>query len=122
MTTTKPIKPLLALLLAGVAMPVHAEDIAAAEAADAADTGESNEINYRGPAYQGLVDQSVRDVPGRTLVNAKIGWSNDNFGAYLFASNIFNDRYFDYQYDNDGRLNALYGDPRVIGLSFEGRF
>ncbi|KTE38056.1 MULTISPECIES: TonB-dependent receptor [unclassified Sphingopyxis] len=79
-------------------------------------------VNYRGAAYQGLVDQSVRDVPGRTLVNAKIGWSNDNFGAYLFASNIFDDRYFDYQYDNDGRLNALLGDPRVIGLSFEARF
>ncbi len=79
-------------------------------------------VNYRGAAYQGLVDQSDRDVPGRTLVNAKIGWSNDHFGAYLFANNIFDDQYFDYQYDNDGRLNALLGDPRVVGLSFEARF
>jgi outer membrane receptor protein involved in Fe transport len=79
-------------------------------------------VNHRGAAYQGLIDQSARDVPGRTLVNAKVGWNNDNFGAYLFANNIFDEKFFDYQYDNDGRLNALLGEPSMIGLSFEARF
>ena len=80
-------------------------------------------VNYRGAQFQGIRDQSMgRDVPSRTLVNAKIGWSNDNLGAYLIATNIFDDRYFDYQYDNGGRMQALFGEPRMIGLSFEGRF
>ena len=79
--------------------------------------------NYRGAQYQSVVAQSAgRDVPARTLVNAKIGYSNENFGAYLVATNLFNDKYYDYQYRNAGRLQALLGEPRLIGLTFEGRF
>jgi iron complex outermembrane receptor protein len=79
--------------------------------------------NYRGAQYQGVIEQDQgRDVPARTLVNAKIGYSNDNFGAYLVATNLFNDKYFDYEYENAGRLQALLGEPRMIGLTFEGRF
>ena len=63
-----------------------------------------------------------RDVPARTLVNAKVGYGNDNFGAYLVATNIFDDEYYDYQYENGGRMQALFGEPRMIGLTFEGRF
>jgi outer membrane receptor protein involved in Fe transport len=79
--------------------------------------------NYRGAQYQNVIDQGLgRDVPSRTLVNAKIGYNNENFGAYLVATNIFDDRYYDYQYENAGRLQALLGEPRMIGLTFEGRF
>jgi iron complex outermembrane receptor protein len=80
-------------------------------------------VNYRGAQFQNVIDQTGgRDVPARTLVNAKVGYGNENFGAYLVATNIFNDKYFDYQYENAGRLQALLGEPRVIGLTFEGRF
>ncbi|WP_447757504.1 TonB-dependent receptor [Sphingopyxis fribergensis] len=80
-------------------------------------------INYRGAQFQDVSDQSAgRNVPARTLVNAKIGYSNDHFGAYLVATNIFDEKYYDYQYENAGRLQALFGDPRMIGLTFEGRF
>jgi len=79
--------------------------------------------NYRGAQFQNVIDQNLgRDVPARTLVNAKIGYSNENFGAYLVATNIFDDKYYDYQYENAGRLQALLGEPRMFGLTFEGRF
>lgn len=79
--------------------------------------------NYRGAQFQNVIDQNLgRDVPSRTLVNAKIGYSNENFGAYLVATNIFDDKYYDYQYENAGRLQALLGEPRVIGLTFEAHF
>lgn len=80
-------------------------------------------VNYRGAQFQDIRDQSGgRNVPSRTLVNAKVGYSNDNFGAYLVATNLFDDKYYDYQYENAGRLQALFGEPRMIGLTFEGRF
>jgi iron complex outermembrane receptor protein len=78
-------------------------------------------VNHRGAQFQDVINQTSRSVPSRTLVNAKIGWSNDNFGAYLVASNIFDEKYFDYRYVNI-RDQALLGDPRMIGLTFEGRF
>ena len=80
-------------------------------------------VNYRGAQFQDIRDQSGgRNVPARTLVNAKVGYSNENFGAYLVATNLFDDKYYDYQYDNAGRMQALFGEPRMIGLTFEGRF
>ena len=80
-------------------------------------------VNYRGAQFQDIRDQSGgRDVPARTLVNAKLGYGNDHFGAYLVATNIFDDEYYDYQYENGGRMQALFGEPRMIGLTFEGRF
>ena len=80
-------------------------------------------VNYRGAQFQDVRDQSAgRNVPSRTLVGAKVGYGNDNFGAYLVATNIFDDKYYDYQYENAGRLQALFGEPRMIGLTFEGRF
>lgn len=80
-------------------------------------------VNYRGAQFQDIRDQSGgRDVPSRTLVNAKVGYGNENFGAYLIATNIFDDEYYDYQYENGGRMQALFGEPRMIGVTFEGRF
>lgn len=80
-------------------------------------------VNYRSAQFQDVADQSAgRTVPPRTLVNAKIGYSNDNFGAYLIATNLFDEKYYDYRYENAGRVQALFGKPRMIGLTFEGRF
>lgn len=78
-------------------------------------------VNYRGAQFQNVIDQTNRDVPSRTLINAKVGWSNEHVGAYLVATNIFDAKYFDYRYINI-RDQALLGDPRMIGLTFEGRF
>lgn len=72
-------------------------------------------------SYRGDQNQSVH-VQSRTLVNAQVSYSNENFGAYLVATNMFDDRYYDYQYRNAGRLQVLLREPRAIGLIFEARF
>jgi len=79
-------------------------------------------VNYRGAQYQFVDRQDERDVPGRTLVNAKIGWRNANFGAFVVATNLFDEQFYDYQYVNEGRLQALLGEPRQFSVVFEGRF
>lgn len=79
--------------------------------------------NYRGAYYQDTLDQTFRDIPGRTLVNAKIGWQGKHLGVFLIANNIFDvqkpSQFFE---DFDGRRRGVYNDPRIMGLSFEGRF
>lgn len=79
--------------------------------------------NYRSAYYQDTVDQAFRDIPGRTLVNAKIGWQGDHFGAFLTASNLFNvQKPSQFFTDFDGRVRGTLTEPRILGLSFEGRF
>lgn len=79
--------------------------------------------NYRSAVYQDTVDQAFRDLPGRTLVNAKLGWQGENFGAYLLVSNIFDvQKPSTFFLDFDDRTRGLLTDPRTFGLSFEARF
>lgn len=79
--------------------------------------------NYRSAYYQDTVDQAFRDIPARTLVNAKIGWQGQHFGAFLTASNLFNvQKPSQFFTDFDGRVRGTLTDPRILGLSFEGRF
>ncbi|WP_404710207.1 TonB-dependent receptor [Sphingomonas sp. MMS24-J13] len=79
--------------------------------------------NYRSAFYQDIVDQSYRDIHGRTLVNAKIGWQGKNFGAFVVASNIFNVTKATQSFvDLDGRTRGVVTEPRILGLSFEGKF
>jgi outer membrane receptor protein involved in Fe transport len=67
--------------------------------------------------------QTFRDIPARTIVNTRIGWQNDHVGAYLFVSNLFNVQKPVYSFvDFDGRTRGLLSDPRMAGISFEGRF
>lgn len=79
--------------------------------------------NYRSAVYQDTVAQPFRDLPGRTLVNAKLGWQGENFGAYLLVSNIFDvQKPAVFFLDFDGRTRGLLTDPRTLGLSFEAKF
>lgn len=79
--------------------------------------------NYRSAVYQDTVDQAFRDLLGRTIVNAKLGWQGENFGAYLIVSNLFDvQKPSVFFLDFDGRTRGLLTDPRIFGLSFEGRF
>jgi outer membrane receptor protein involved in Fe transport len=77
--------------------------------------------NHRGAYYQDIINQSVRDIRPRTLINAKLGWQGQHFGAFLIATNILNvqkpDQFFR---DLDGRRRGTLNDPRIFGLSFEG--
>jgi outer membrane receptor protein involved in Fe transport len=79
--------------------------------------------NHHSAYYQGIVDQSIRDISGRTLVNAKLGWQGRHLSAFLVASNIFNaqkvDQFFS---DIDGRRRGTLNAPRILGLTFESQF
>jgi iron complex outermembrane receptor protein len=78
---------------------------------------------YRSGLYQDAATESVRDIRPITLVNAKVGWQNDHLGMFLIASNIFNVEKATQSFvDNDGRTRGVVSDPRILGLSFEGRF
>lgn len=76
--------------------------------------------NYRSAYFQSVLDQNAKDIAGRTLVNAKIGWQGRRVSAYLTASNIFNvqqpDQFF---IDLDGRRRGTLNDPRILGLVVE---
>ena len=78
---------------------------------------------YRDALFQSTIDQAVRDIRPITLVNAKLGWQGRHFGAFLLATNIF-DRQQPTSFFNDfdGRVRGTMSDPRILGLSFEGRF
>jgi outer membrane receptor protein involved in Fe transport len=75
--------------------------------------------NYRSAAYQEIFDQSFRQLKAHAIVNAKAGWRNEHFGAYLTANNIFDAEYFDYRYVNGAYTETLYGEPRIIGVTLE---
>src|SRR5262249_4415682 len=49
--------------------------------------------SYRSAAYQEVIDQSEKQLKARTLVNAKVGWRNARFGAYLTANNLLDQHY-----------------------------
>jgi len=79
--------------------------------------------NYRSAVYQDNVSQAFRDLPGRTLVNAKLGWQSANFGAYLLVSNLFDVQKPAVSFlDFDRRTRGVLTEPRTFGLSFDGRF
>ena len=79
--------------------------------------------NFRSALFQNTTNQTVRDIDGLTLVNAKIGWQGSNFGAFLIASNILDtQKPTSFYTDFDGRVRGTLAEPRILGLSFEGRF
>jgi len=78
--------------------------------------------NYRSAAYQAVTDQTQRQLKARTLVNAKVGWQSERYGAYLTAANLFNQHYFDYSYLNGARRQTLFGEPRTFGLQLEAKY
>ena len=78
--------------------------------------------HYRSACFQTLADQEGRDIPGRTIVNGKLGWKGRNVSAFLTASNIFNvqkrEQFF---IDVDGRRRGALSDPRILGIVLEGQ-
>lgn len=79
-------------------------------------------FNWRSAYYQSAIIQNERDIPGRLLANAKIGWQGRHLGGFLTARNLFNvqkpNQFFD---DVDGRRRGTLNDPRIFGLTLEGR-
>lgn len=78
-------------------------------------------VSYRSAAFESVLDQTRRELPGYAFVNGKIGWQNDRYGAFLTARNLFNARNLGYTYLNV-RQETQFGEPRVIGVLLQGRF
>lgn len=63
------------------------------------------------------VGSGGRSGRARTLVNAKAGYGNTDWSAYLFGSNLLDQDYVQYAWSDEP--NAVLGAPRVVGIGFE---
>lgn len=63
------------------------------------------------------IPQSAARAGARTLVNARVAYAADHWTLAVFASNIFDEGY--YQYRLDGLPRAVIGNPRVVGASLD---
>lgn len=78
----------------------------------------SADVSGYGKSYLDVKNEYKRD-PYET-VNMKIGYEVDHYDVYLYAKNLFNEKY-----DLDGQYNGtyiIYSEPREIGVSFSCRF
>lgn len=77
--------------------------------------------NHRTAVFTDVTEpQEQWRVGGRTLVNAKIGYDTGPFGLSVFATNLFDERYK--QYDNIFNNVAILGEPQTFGVLLEARF
>ncbi len=59
---------------------------------------------------------------GYTLLDLRIGYERDNYGAYLFARNLLNTEYYTNTYLFQGLPAATPGIPRIIGAELRASF
>ena len=75
-------------------------------------------LNYRSEAFSSTgLTQANYPVDARTLVNGRFGYDAGHWGAYVFANNLFDEAYM--QYNQPTTHRAIIGAPRVIGISLE---
>jgi iron complex outermembrane recepter protein len=79
--------------------------------------------NWRDAVYTSVgANQAQYRVGDRTLVNTRVGYEADmagagSWGAYLFVSNLLDEKYRQYVYAAQNR--AILGAPRTIGGTVE---
>lgn len=66
------------------------------------------------------IPQSLARMGARTLVNARIAYEAPHWTVSAFASNIFDEHY--YQYTTEGLGRGVLGNPRVLGIALETRW
>ncbi len=77
--------------------------------------------NYRGPVFSDVgVTQVQGRLPGRTVVNARLGWEMERFTIFAFARNLLNEEYKQYDFASSSR--AILGDPQTFGGGVEVHF
>lgn len=77
--------------------------------------------NYRSGVYTAAsLPQSDWRVGARTLVNARIGYRAANWSASVFANNLFNEHYIQYEWRD--AQQAVLGAGRTVGLVLEAGF
>ena len=64
-----------------------------------------------------LLNTPDTETDAYALVNMKVGYEQDNWGAYLYANNLFDREYRTERFRKDSTYgNAAYGDPRALGV------
>ncbi len=76
--------------------------------------------SYRAKVHPDI-GQDQSSLSARTLVNAKLGYENMDWSAYVFANNLLDEQYMQYWWGED-RPNVILGAPRVVGIGFEARW
>lgn len=77
--------------------------------------------NYRGPVFSDVgVTQVQGRLPGRTVVNARLGWELDHVTIFAFARNLLDEDYKQYDFASSSR--AILGDPQTFGGGVEVHF
>ena len=60
------------------------------------------------------------------VLNARIGYEQDNFGIFIFGKNLTDQRFFsnalDFGADYGGGFFGTPGDPVTFGIGLTGRF
>ena len=80
-------------------------------------TGNIN-ANHRGPVFTNVgVDQAQSRVGARTVVNARLGADVRGVGLFAFARNLFDEKYRQYDFPEQGL--AILGDPQTFGAGLE---
>lgn len=80
------------------------------------------DVSYTDGYYSAgdLANTPGRFVDSFTLVNAQLGYENENFSATAFAKNIFDKQYLTAVLDGGGQ--AVIGDGRSFGFKLTGKF
>ncbi|MDG2521953.1 TonB-dependent receptor [Caulobacter segnis] len=77
--------------------------------------------NYRDKAFVSTgFAQDNAQIKSRTLLNGRVGYETDHWGAYLYGKNLFDVGYVTYGRPTTGQ--AVLGDPRVLGLMLQTRW
>ena len=77
--------------------------------------------SFRSHSFGGTgVDQTDNINKACMLINAKLGYEHGAWSAYVFANNIFNQRYTIYNWTS--MHMAQLGSPRSVGVILESRF
>lgn len=77
--------------------------------------------NYRSEVFTSTgYDQGESKVGGRTVVNGRVGYETERWGAYVYAKNLLDETYLSYNRPTTNQ--AVLGDPRVVGLMLQARW
>lgn len=76
------------------------------------------EMQHFGKSYWDASNEDYRSA--FQLVNARIGYEAENFEAYVYAKNIFGERYYSYYLPSSN--TGIVGDPQHFGVEFVYKF
>jgi iron complex outermembrane receptor protein len=93
----------------------------------AAALGLAGDLFYRG-VYQFVGKRAADvansfDLPSYSVVNGRVGWKRENFDAYVFANNLFDERYQVFGQSFGPTTQSLrVGQGRIVGVGATAKF